>query len=120
MFWTKVQMPHTGNLELASARRCKEKESYISKAIIEYNNLFQYMTTDKTIRLTWHALSCSTSKARSTRFKIVPDVDIEYNMVVGTGCYDPDENDLDVPTRELEQGLELGGENCTLVLQETC
>jgi hypothetical protein len=78
------------------------------------------VTTDETIRLTWHALNCSTSKARSTRFKVVPDVDIEYNMVVGTGCYDPDENDLDVPTRELEQGLELGGEGCTLVPQETC
>jgi len=95
---------------VAISRRCKEKESYISRRFIEDNGLqalVERSESFETIKLPWEdpndRAERTSWKTTNTRFRIVLDEDITYQMVIGTGCCDREE------IKQEEQRLIKGG-----------
>lgn len=106
-----IHIPNTSRFDLATASRCKEKESYISMKILDRNNLSYHVEPDRAIRLTWHDPfpDKESLKTTSTWFRIVEDADIKHDIAIGQGRYEDDEdNEDELIVSEQTQNLTLG------------
>jgi hypothetical protein len=91
---------------LATACPCKEKRSFISLKIIQRNKLLKHLEDrgGQSIRLTWKPQTPGKGdykKTSSTRFWVVQDHKITFDLAVGTGWDGPDDIDESDDSEEL-------------------
>ena len=106
-FDVKFQHPSKNLLEMVTANRCKEGDSFISDRILARDNLSIHLDADNAIRLTWKTFSEGSVKTYRTRFRKIPDADIANDIAIGQNAYSDDEVDHKVsePMNQLSLGV---------------
>ena len=110
-----IQLPGLTEPELLKACRCYEKYSYISDHIFTQKSL--RLPQDRQIRLSGWEISSEKKSRRSSVFKVVGREEVTYDLAIGKGWFEEDENadeelSPDIQTDMLESGLYL---TCCLI-----
>ncbi|KAL9080337.1 MAG: hypothetical protein Q9157_000865 [Trypethelium eluteriae] len=103
----KVHHPSRDHIEMVTASRCKEEESFISDKVLARNNLSLHLDRDNTIKLTWKELSETSAKTRRTKFRRISDKDIRNDIAIGQNldnCGD-DESSISDSMQQLALGV---------------
>ncbi|KAL9091113.1 MAG: hypothetical protein Q9165_005040 [Trypethelium subeluteriae] len=94
VFNVSIYDPERGHSSLFRATEISDRESLVSDNVLRQLNLLSELNQESTAKLDWRFFSQEWEKTYSTRFKIMPDVQMRTDLALGRNAYENLNDDL--------------------------